>query len=143
MFSDLNIVCDTMGLKFVEIKSDLEDFIGADPVIGYYFAPGPSPMLSTLVLDIFVLTDQYLCNHEVSKKENQYSKACYVVFLQQLTAIREKPERQKEDEFIGIHFDTSGGPGLALYDKLIRMEDIREFCLKTKDARINRQRSTQ
>lgn len=142
MLCDLQKACDTVGLKFVEVKSDLEDFIGADPVIGYYFAPGPSPMMPTLVLDVFVLTDQCLYNHEISRETNQYTKACYMLLLNHITELREKPERKNEEEFIALHFDQSGGSGLVLFDKPIRGEDIRKFCLKTRDAIINRQRST-
>ena len=142
MLPDLQKACDAVGLKFVEVKGDLEDFIGSDPVIGYYFAPGPSPTMSTLALDIFILTDQCLYNHEISRKLNQYAKACYMIFLNQVTEIKERTVRKKEEEFISNHFETSGGSSIVLYDKIIRREDTRKFCLKIKDAIINRQKST-
>ena len=131
---------DELNANFVENKLDeetienLRERIGVplDTIRAAYISTGPNPASPMTVLDVFLLTDAFIYNYEVT---TEYNDQWFTLPLPSVSYIVENLSPQ-DDRFWSLLIvirSRVGEPGLALQDRIENRDKINRFADACRD----------
>ena len=123
LIREVETVCKVIKSKFDKINSELLECIGEDEVVDYCIMVGPTPDYPDLVLDIMILTNDYICDFDLREDGSR-------LHIQPLRSILRISEEyvQGEEDYINTIFKIGGtSGGLETQVKRDELGNVRRF----------------
>lgn len=136
-FQEIDKACAKLPIKSKELIGEISDSIGSDEVVDYYMTFGPFPDFPETILDLFILTREYLFNFELIKE----GSLRHFIPLNEISAISESFSKLEDQDFIAAHIRHSSLYSTIVFDKLINKENQRKFLTSVTNTLLKRQRN--
>ena len=130
---DTNLVENRLDEESTDVlRERIAGRVSPDAIRAAYISTGPTPASPDTVLDVFLLTDAFIYNYELS---TQGDEQWFTLPLTSISYIVENLSPQ-DDRFwsvlIGIR-SRAGEHGLALQDNITHKDKMREFADACRD----------
>lgn len=115
--------CKDLEFDFEESSQEIQELISSEKVIDYYLSRGPFPSFPETIIDVFILTEKFLYNFEITKE----GPLRHMIPLNMVTSIAESFSEIENEKFLCIQFRYGGVSSAVLQDKLTKKNNLRKF----------------
>ena len=123
---ELKIACREEAVQYGKIRELIDVSLKDEEILSFYITLGSSPKFPDTLLDVLVLTKSLIYNFEVKKTEAGMN----VFRLENFWSLAE--ETKKDWVYINFFFNQIGSVDLVLYDKIGKINKMRDFIYDVK-----------
>lgn len=130
---DANLLDARLSEESVEyLRKEISNRVSPDAIRAAYISTGPTPASLDTVLDVFLLTDAFIYNYEITAEHNDQWFTLPLTSISYIVENRSPQDDRFWSMLIVIRAHV-GQPGLALQDRIENKDKISKFADACRD----------